>query len=84
MYQPIRNKNYPLRPCLLPDQDEMRKLFKGPYIDASYQVWLHLAQWFQRRRLKCGKVNGQRTPSDDKGSHGLWPGEVIKKQKAIQ
>ena len=25
----------------------------GPAIDASYQVLLHLAEGFQRRRLKC-------------------------------
>ena len=34
------------------DRDEMRKIYKGLYIDASWQVWFHLSQWFQRR-LKC-------------------------------
>ena len=29
------------------------RTLKGPYIDASCQVWFHLAQQFQRRRLKC-------------------------------
>ena len=38
MYQPIRNKNYPWRPCLLTDCDEMRKLYKGPYIDAPCKI----------------------------------------------
>jgi hypothetical protein len=28
----------------------------GPSIDASYQVSLHLAEGFQRRRLKCEKL----------------------------
>jgi hypothetical protein len=28
----------------------------GPAIDASYQVLLHLAEGFQRRRLKCEKL----------------------------
>ena len=59
--RPIRNKNCPWRPYLLSDRDEMRKLYKGPYIDASCQVWFHLAQWFQRRRLKCEKL----TTTDD-------------------
>jgi hypothetical protein len=30
---------------------EMSNLYRGP-IDASYQVSVHLAQWFQRRRFK--------------------------------
>jgi hypothetical protein len=27
-------------------------IYRGPSIDAYYQVSVHLAQWFQRRRLK--------------------------------
>ena len=61
LFQPIRNKNRPQWPCLLTDRDEMRKLYKGPYIEASCQVWFHLAQWFQRRRLKCEKFTDGRT-----------------------
>jgi hypothetical protein len=38
------------------DQDEMSKLYRGPSIDASYQVSVHLAKGFQRRRLKCEKL----------------------------
>jgi hypothetical protein len=34
---------------------------REPYIDAFCQVWLHLAQLFQGRRLKCEKVNGRTT-----------------------
>ena len=49
--QPIRIKNYPWRPCLLFDRDEMNKLYKGPPIDASCKVWFHLAKRFQRRRF---------------------------------
>jgi hypothetical protein len=33
------------------DRDEMSNLYRGPSIDASYQVSVHLAQWFQRRRF---------------------------------
>ena len=34
----IRNKNCLCRPCLLIDQDKMSNLYRGPSIDASYQV----------------------------------------------
>ena len=54
--QSIRNKNRLWWPCLLTDQDENSKLYRGPSIDASYQVSVHLAKWFQRRRfLKIGQ-----------------------------
>ena len=51
LYQPIRNKNFPWRPCLLSNQDEMNKFYTGPHIDASCKVWFHLAKRFQRRRF---------------------------------
>jgi hypothetical protein len=38
------------------DRDEMSNLYKGPSIDASYQVSDQLALRFQRRRLKCEKL----------------------------
>jgi hypothetical protein len=38
------------------DRDEMSILYKGPSIDASYHVSVHLAEGFQRRRLKCEKL----------------------------
>jgi hypothetical protein len=38
------------------DRDKMSSLYKGPSIDASYQVSIHLADGFQRRRLKCEKL----------------------------
>jgi hypothetical protein len=31
----------------------MNNLYRGPSIDASYQVSVHMAEGFQRRRLKC-------------------------------
>ena len=43
------------RPCLLMDRDEISNLDRGPSIDASYQVSVHLANWFQRRFLKIGQ-----------------------------
>ena len=47
-------------------------------MDASYQVSVHLAEGFQRRRLKCDKLtdNRRRMPSDGQSSHSLWPGEL--------
>ena len=54
--QPIRNKSRLWRSCLLTDQDEMNSLYRGPSIDASYQVSVHLTKRFQRRRfLKIGQ-----------------------------
>ena len=54
--RPIRNNNCLWRPCLLIDRDKMSNMQRGPSIDASYQVSLHLAERFQRGRLKCEKL----------------------------
>jgi hypothetical protein len=35
----------------LSNRDEMNNLYKGPSIYASYEVLVHLARWFQRRRF---------------------------------
>ena len=78
--RPIRNKNCLWRPCLLMDQDEMSNLYRGPSIDASYQVSVHIVEGFQRRRLKCEKLadDRRRTPSDGKSSPSLWQDELKK------
>ena len=55
--QPFRNKNCLWRPCLLTDRDEMRLFYRGPSIDASYQVLVHLATQFQRRRFFFKSAN---------------------------
>ena len=52
----IRNKTGLWQPYLLIDRDEMSNLYREPYIDASYQASVHLAEGFQRRRLKCEKL----------------------------
>jgi hypothetical protein len=54
--RPFRNKNCLWRPCLLMDRDKMSNLYIGPSIDASYQLSVHLAEGFQRRRLRCEKL----------------------------
>jgi hypothetical protein len=50
----------------------------GPSIDATYQVSVHLAEVFQRRRLKCEKLTNdrRRMSSDGKSSRCLWQGEL--------
>jgi hypothetical protein len=49
--------NYCLwQPCLLMDRDKINNLYRGPSIDASCQVSVHLAKGFRRRRLKCEKL----------------------------
>ena len=50
--QPIRNKNCLWGPCLLTDRDEMCNLYRGPSIDASYQVSVHLAKRFAEEKIK--------------------------------
>jgi hypothetical protein len=40
----------------LAEWDEMKKLYRGPYIDAFCQVWFNLVQLFQRSRLKYEKL----------------------------
>jgi hypothetical protein len=60
-------------------------LYRGPAIDASYQVSVHLAMWFQRRRfleidqsdtrIACGGNFSEETarPNDPKlGRKHLW------------
>jgi hypothetical protein len=39
------------------DRDEMSNLYRGHAIDAFYQVSVHLAKRFQRRRLKKKLAN---------------------------
>jgi hypothetical protein len=60
--QPIRNKNSLWRPGLLTDRDKMSILYRGPSIDASYQVLVHLDKWFLRRRFKKSANQKQELP----------------------
>ena len=46
----------------------MSNLYRGPSIDASYQVSVHLAEGVSEEKIKMWKVNGRRTPSDGKSS----------------
>ena len=49
--RPTTNKNCLWRPCLFTNRDEMSILYRGSSKDASYQVSIHLAKRFQRRRF---------------------------------
>ena len=50
-HRPIRNKNCLWWPYLLMDRDKMCNLQIGSSINVSYQVSVHLAEGFQRRRF---------------------------------
>ena len=63
-HRSIRNKNCLWQPRLLTDQDKMSILYREPSIDTFNQVWLQLAQWFLRRRLKFTTYDGW---TDDDG-----------------
>ena len=54
----IKNKNCLWWPCLLTYRDKINNLYRGPSINASYQVSVQLAKakGFQRGRLKYEKV----------------------------
>ena len=45
---------------MLTDRDEISNPDRGPSINASYQVSVHLAEGFQRRRLQCEKLTDDR------------------------
>ena len=40
----------------IPDCNEKHKLSRGPFNKHSHQAWFQLVQWFQRRRLKCKRL----------------------------
>jgi hypothetical protein len=42
--RPTRNKNCLWQPCSLTDRDDITSLYRGPYIDASYKVSVHLTK----------------------------------------
>ena len=73
---PIRNKNCLWHPCLFTGRDEISNLCWGPSIDASYQVLVHLAKGFQRRRLKCEKLTDNGRQVMAKVHIAFWQGEL--------
>jgi hypothetical protein len=55
----------------------MNKLYRGPSIDACYQVSVHLAKWFQRRRLKCEKLTDDGRQVMAKAELKLWVNLIV-------
>jgi hypothetical protein len=51
----------------------MSTLYRGPSIDVSYQVSVHLTKGFQRRRLKCEKLTDDRRRTTSDGKKLLLP-----------
>ena len=59
------------------DRDEISNVYRGPSIDASYQVSVHIAEGFQRRRLKCEKLTDDRQQTTDtKSPHCISQSEL--------
>jgi len=71
-------KQLPMAAMFVNGSGQMSNLYREPSIDANYQVSVHLARRFQRRRLKCEKLTDdrRRTPSDGKSSLCIWQGEL--------
>ena len=44
---PNQQQELPVRPCLLMDPDEISNLYRGPSIDATYQVSVHWPSGFR-------------------------------------
>ena len=76
-FQPMRTHYGPWQPCWISNQHQKQKSGREPSNEHLRQVWFNSVLWFQRRRFKCEKLmDGRRTLSHDKSSHGLWPGEL--------
>jgi hypothetical protein len=70
---PFQNCVRHFRPSTKMDRDKMSTLYREPSIDASYQVSVHMAEGFQRRRLKCEKLTNDRQQTTDDGRQViLW------------
>jgi hypothetical protein len=46
--------------AMLMNLNKMSNLYRGPSMNASYKVSVHLAKGFRRRRLKCEKLTDDR------------------------
>ena len=60
--QPIRKKHGLWWPCLLTDRDKITTLYRGPSIDTSYKISVHLGKRFQRRRFLKSANQKQELP----------------------
>ena len=51
-----QKQEWPVVAMFVNGSGQNEQSLRGPSIDASYQVSVHLAEGFQRRRLKCEKL----------------------------
>ena len=77
-----QKQELPVAAMFVNESGRKSNIYRGPSIDASYQVSVHLAEGFQRKRLKCEKLTDyrRRMPSDGKSSLCLWQGELNKRR----
>jgi hypothetical protein len=66
---------------LFTDRDKINNIYRGHSIDASYQVFVHLAKWFQWRRFKCEKIPDDRCQVMAKAHMAFRPSYLIKRFK---
>jgi hypothetical protein len=52
-------------------------LYRGHSTEASYQVSVHLAKGFQRRRLNCGELTDVRRRTTDDGRRTTDDGRQV-------
>ena len=74
--RPTSNKNWLWRPCLLRDRNKRNNLYRGPSIYVSYQVLVHLAKQFQRRRFLEIDQSEQELPVTAMFVNGLGRNEL--------
>ena len=69
LVKPFQKKELPMAPCLFTDRAKMSNRYRES-IYSNFQVSVHLAERFPRRRLRCEKLTDdrRRTPSDGKVS----------------
>ena len=60
-----QKQEMPVAAMFVMDRDKISILHRGLSKDASYQVSVHLAKGFQRRRLKCEKLTDDRRGTTD-------------------
>ena len=73
----MRTHYGPWQPFWISNQPQKHKSGRGLSNEHFWQAWFNSVQRFQRKRFKCEKLtDGRQTPSHDKSSHGLWPGEL--------
>ena len=60
-----QKQKLPVAAMFVNGSEQMSNHYKGPSIDAAYQVSVHLAEGFQRRRLKCEKLTYDRRRTTD-------------------